>query len=156
MSNHHTDQLTKYERYRLKDIEAYRKRKREWARTHIQKRKRVEYMRVWRSKNRARYNEMCRKNHKKNYPKRRDILRNYYLVANYGITSEQYDQMLSLQCGVCKICSKPPSRYRLAIDHCHKTGKIRGLLCAHCNGVLGTLEQIGFEKFYGYLVNSDH
>ncbi len=45
--------------------------------------------------------------------------------------------MLALQGGVCAICSKKPKRGFLCVDHCHRTGMIRGLLCAKCNSGLG-------------------
>ena len=54
-----------------------------------------------------------------------------------GITLEQYDQMLAAQKGLCAICEEPPDHARLFIDHCHKTGKVRGLLCSVCNRGLG-------------------
>ena len=65
------------------------------------------------------------------------------LKKTYGITIELYDKMYNEQKGVCKICSKPESTVRqgilqsLAVDHCHTTGKIRGLLCNSCNRALG-------------------
>ena len=51
----------------------------------------------------------------------------------FGITLEDYNRMLDEQGGVCDICKKPPQKYRLAVDHDHKTGAVRGLLCVHCN-----------------------
>lgn len=59
------------------------------------------------------------------------------------ITQEEYDFMYAKQKGCCAICGKHESnvlRNRLNIDHCHSTGKIRGLLCHHCNAALGHLE----------------
>lgn len=55
----------------------------------------------------------------------------------YGMSPEDYELMHAHQGGVCAICLKPPARLRLAIDHDHKTGQIRGLLCAWCNRALG-------------------
>jgi hypothetical protein len=76
----------------------------------------------------------------------------YHLKATYGITPEQYDEMLSAQGGTCAICAAPPrpSR-RLAVDHDHQTGKIRGLLCGLCNVSLGRYERFGAEGFNAYL-----
>lgn len=61
------------------------------------------------------------------------------LAKKYGITIEKYHEMLNSQGGVCKICGKPEERFQgsLAVDHCHSTGKIRGLLCGKCNTMLG-------------------
>jgi hypothetical protein len=49
------------------------------------------------------------------------------------MTVEQYDRMFKAQKGVCAICGRPPKTVRLAVDHNHKTGKVRGLLCFRCN-----------------------
>jgi hypothetical protein len=63
---------------------------------------------------------------------------------NYGITLEEYDAMLLAQNGVCKICGNKETHKGamgrpkpLCVDHCHATGKVRGLLCNDCNQVLG-------------------
>jgi hypothetical protein len=55
------------------------------------------------------------------------------LKLSYGMTPQQYDELLKLQGGVCAICQKKPTTRRLAVDHCHTTGRIRGLLCFRCN-----------------------
>ena len=44
------------------------------------------------------------------------------------------------QDGKCAICSNPQENRRLAVDHCHKTGKVRGLLCQGCNTGIGGLK----------------
>lgn len=51
----------------------------------------------------------------------------------YGIGEEDYEALLSEQGGVCAICSRPPGKIRLAVDHHHKSGILRGLLCSWCN-----------------------
>lgn len=61
----------------------------------------------------------------------------YYLKRNYNITQEQYNEILSSQGGVCKICKRTDISKALHVDHCHKTNKIRGLLCNTCNRGLG-------------------
>jgi hypothetical protein len=60
-------------------------------------------------------------------------------LKRYGITIDQYDALLKLQNNCCKICSTHESEFnkRLAVDHCHTTGKVRGLLCMACNILLG-------------------
>ncbi len=63
------------------------------------------------------------------------------LKSLFGLTVEQYDEMLDQQKGVCKICGRPcSSGRRLAVDHCHETGKIRGLLCGNCNKGIGNFQ----------------
>lgn len=62
---------------------------------------------------------------------------------NYGITVEDFDAMLRLQKNKCAVClsSAPGGRWsRFAVDHCHKSGKVRGLLCMSCNTTLGRYE----------------
>lgn len=58
----------------------------------------------------------------------------------YGITNEQYQEMLKSQNGTCKICKGPETMKgrSLAVDHCHTTGQVRGLLCGKCNQGLGS------------------
>ncbi|MGS2645839.1 endonuclease VII domain-containing protein [Streptosporangium sp. G12] len=66
------------------------------------------------------------------------IARNARFKRKYGITADEYDQMLESQNGVCLICSGPPPNGRpLVVDHCHSTGDVRGLLCNNCNALLG-------------------
>ena len=64
--------------------------------------------------------------------------RKYWLKSNYGIGIEEYNIMLTEQQGACAVCGDSPKENRsLAVDHCHSTGKIRGLLCFRCNATLG-------------------
>jgi hypothetical protein len=64
------------------------------------------------------------------------------LKKKYGITPEKYDEMLSEQDYRCYICHKHEDKLdrSLAVDHCHKTGKVRGLLCGNCNRFLGQID----------------
>lgn len=63
------------------------------------------------------------------------------LKDKYGITMDEFDAMLHAQGGVCKLCMGPPNHKQpFAVDHCHVTGTIRGLLCFRCNRALGMLE----------------
>lgn len=84
------------------------------------------------------------------------IARNTLLKRKYGLTTEQYDEMVRAQGGLCAICRKPPTRRRLAVDHCHKTGTVRGLLCDPCNSSLGRLgdNQEGLLRALNYLDGS--
>jgi hypothetical protein len=59
-----------------------------------------------------------------------------HLERRYGISRADYDALLARQGGVCAICAKPPEK-TLSVDHCHATGKVRGLLCRQCNFGLG-------------------
>lgn len=83
---------------------------------------------AYRRKNRAKHKQRYQNKDRELNWKRRGII----------FTTEQYDLMLQSQQGVCAICSKPEvySNFRLAVDHDHKTGRVRGLLCALCNAVI--------------------
>lgn len=61
--------------------------------------------------------------------------RQAYLLKRYGITEQQYDQLYTKQDGCCAVCKRHSSSFkkRLSVDHDHKTGDVRGLLCVHCN-----------------------
>ena len=67
--------------------------------------------------------------------------RNGHLLRKYGITLVEYEAMLTAQSGGCAICGRKPeqqTRYQnLHVDHCHDTGKVRGLLCDQHNLLLG-------------------
>jgi hypothetical protein len=87
----------------------------------------------------------CRECHKKACKQRwhaRDWLdrwasRNY----KYGVTKEYLIELYQEQDGKCKICSEVPSTQRgLHVDHCHESGKVRGLLCHGCNVALGSFK----------------
>lgn len=69
------------------------------------------------------------------------------LLRKYGITLDGYAQLYSDQHGVCAICKRNAPSYgsskkrkALHVDHCHASGKVRGLLCGNCNLALGHLK----------------
>lgn len=73
-------------------------------------------------------------------PENKLKLRNAHLKSNYNLTHDDYCVIIEKQNGVCKICEKfrlQQNKEYMAIDHCHKTGKVRGILCAWCNKALG-------------------
>ena len=78
----------------------------------------------------------------------RQLVKTKERAQAHGLTEAQYRQLLDSQGGVCAICGQPERRTRkstgvrlsLAVDHCHKTGRIRGLLCGDCNYALGILD----------------
>lgn len=74
---------------------------------------------------------------------RQDIVRRANLKRQYNLTIEQYDEMLSAQDGRCAGCgnSHPGNKTGVFfVDHCHTTGKVRGLLCLGCNSALGHIK----------------
>lgn len=76
-----------------------------------------------------------------NAEKVRRIQRNSAYQRKYGITLERYEAMLAEQGGVCAICrSDTLVKWHFAVDHCHTTGRVRALLCQHCNAGLGNFK----------------
>lgn len=69
--------------------------------------------------------------------KRALAYRKHLLKKKYGLTLDQFDELLASQHGACAICLREQVGMRLHIDHDHSTGKIRGLLCSNCNTGLG-------------------
>jgi hypothetical protein len=69
------------------------------------------------------------------------------IMNRFGLTLIAYDKLLKDQGGTCAICKGPETVLlksgmlkHLAVDHCHKTGQVRGLLCHHCNVAIGSLK----------------
>jgi len=94
------------------------------------------------SANRQRLNEACRVRNKKKYREDPLRFRAAHLRSKYGLTPEEYKQMVKKQGDRCAICKKPSKSQgkRLAIDHCHRTNRVRALLCHRCNLALGHLQ----------------
>lgn len=108
------------------------------------------------AKRRNSQNESARKGYQERYQKlknsesrlaHRHKMQRKSLLKKFGITSEEYDEMLSAQNGVCACCGNPETvvGHRstlprlLAVDHDHQTGKVRALLCGNCNTSLGRM-----------------
>ena len=67
----------------------------------------------------------------------RGYRRKKWLENEFKLTEEGFDKIDAYQNRCCAVCKNPPKKLRLSIDHCHKTGLVRGLLCWRCNGMLG-------------------
>jgi hypothetical protein len=76
------------------------------------------------------------------YERNKEKVRNQKLKYMYGISLEDYNKMFIEQNGCCKICQDHQSKFKnsLCVDHCHTTGKVRGLLCDQCNRGLGSFK----------------
>jgi hypothetical protein len=92
------------------------------------------------STNRESISTRKRRNWEKSYrnsPEGKRKMREWVLQTKFKITLVEYSRMLDQQEGKCQICGTPPGGKSLAVDHCHSTGAIRGLLCSKCNTGLG-------------------
>ncbi len=97
------------------------------------------------------------------FQKKRDAAGKVFYDAKGGkrsVSRAEYNAMFESQKGVCGCCKQPETHYdvrgglkRLSIDHCHETGKIRGLLCGKCNRSIGGLGDTiaGLERALAYL-----
>lgn len=95
-----------------------------------------------------RYNSEWAKTKKGKLVERRSKLK-----WKYGITQEQYDELLISQGGRCALCSEDQRPRKLCVDHDHKTGLVRGLLCSIHNTSIGNLgdDEQGILKALKYL-----
>lgn len=135
-----------------KDPEKEKEKKREWylknkdlcmqrAKTHYHK-----------NKNDLNYRQMCRDKGNKYAGSKKGKMtqKEYHLKHYYGLTLEDYNKMFREQNGCCYICGIHQSELKkpLGVDHNHKTGRVRKLLCNKCNTVLGLVnENINILKF---------
>lgn len=136
------DGLNNWQRHRLRNVTKYRNKKAEYAKTPEERTKRTAYMRKWREENRERHNSLARDSHQRNKHKHIGKQRNCYLKRKFGLTSQEFERLLEKQKNCCAICEKHKSREgrTFHVDHCHKTGKVRGILCCNCNTILGFYE----------------
>ena len=92
------------------------------------------------------------------YNNKKDTYRSKRLENKYGITLDDYDKILTNQNNACAICgtTTDKSPKPLFVDHCHTSGKIRGLLCQYCNTGLGHFKdnRINLLKAVDYLSNN--
>lgn len=77
-------------------------------------------------------------------------------AREFGVSPEDYERLLEAQGGVCALCRKPAKSIKLALDHCHETGAVRGILCTSCNTALGRLGDTAdaLRAVVAYLENS--
>ena len=99
-----------------------------------------------------RYTTECKecalKNRREHYKENKDRILDSHRFRSYGVTKEEYQQRVQDQDGKCAICKREESARAyvtkkvraLAVDHCHDTGNVRGLLCRACNLGIGHFE----------------
>ena len=121
------------EKYKINPFPA-RKRAKDFAKINPEKLKK--YQKSWKERN----------------PEKRKLYTRNSRIRAYGIEPKEYYEMLEKQGQCCAICKAKPTYRAMNIDHDHKTGKVRGLLCDGCNLSLGHIEREGFvEKAKAYL-----
>ena len=126
--------------------------------------KKRERQREYARKRRLDNPEAIRASQKKYGEKNFDLRKNIMLKLRFNITIDEYKLMLENQNGVCKICNMSETARKnnsnevrmLCVDHDHKTGKVRGLLCNNCNRALGHYEasKPRAQEFEKYLEES--
>lgn len=115
-------------------------------------------------KGKMQYCKSCRTDYfQENYDPEKARTRNF--KHYYGHDDLIYDRLFEIQNGICAICGRPPeeqpmgrnrtARTILSTDHNHKTGKVRGLLCRHCNQALGWIRENpeSIQKMLEYIEN---
>lgn len=120
------------------------------------------YKRKWTKRNPSTHRSWCKECERNGNAASRsnghEYRKNWKLKRNFGITLEDYEAMREQQGGKCAICGRSPGdttmKYDLAVDHCHETGVIRGLLCSDCNIGLGKLGDNlhGLRRAVNYLL----
>jgi hypothetical protein len=120
----------------------YRKRRPEVGRANARK---------WREENKERADERARVWRKANPGRSKEICRGGHWRRRYGLSIEQFNALVLASGGKCNICGEATKN--LVIDHCHKTGKVREMLCIQCNVAIERLDTVpGFiEKAAAYL-----
>lgn len=102
--------------------------------------------------------KICAKKYSKQWysksEKYRESIRNSGLKFRFKITIEDYNQMYEEQRGLCKICGEKGKKKNLYVDHDHRTGEIRALLCDQCNYGLGNFKDSPelLIKAYDYIL----
>ena len=118
----------------------------------------AQLQREYRERNKEKLAAKRKEIYEKNKPAER-LQRRHAKIRKYGLTPAEFDAMLDAQGRVCAICGtdKPSKRDNtFRIDHCHKTGNVRGLLCMKCNSALGMLQDSipSLQKAIEYLTRS--
>jgi len=165
-------QLDRYQRYRLRHPERIRQHLKNYRLNHPEKIK--EFRTRYYEKHKE---EIKRKELKKYRSNREEILKKRatyrkdnrikiltssrrQILKKYGMTAEDYESLREKQEGRCAICNVHFSEKVIlgrmpSIDHCHQTGKVRGLLCMTCNTKLGVLENKVFIQQAEKYLNKD-
>ena len=116
-------------------VECKRIRQKKWERNHPKKH--TAHVVAWA----RRHPEKKRKINERYWANNPNARRRMALARKFNLTIEQYETMSKRQKHRCAICGKEEKNKYLAVDHCHETGRVRGLLCGPCNNHLGIYER---------------
>lgn len=135
-----------------------RKNVKEWKRKNRQKSR--ELARSYRKRHRSSLRERYIERAKIHGVAMAEYRRRWNLAKRYGITVEDFFDILEAQGGCCGICERhlPKGSRNAVVDHCHKTGQVRGVLCVSCNVALGKFKDSkeGLLKAIDYLERSEN
>lgn len=158
------EKLTKrHKEYRLNNPEKVKTQSKKYL---IKNREKImSVQKQWRDKNRIKVRQYAKDFCKRNPEKidRKNFRTKAYFLRQVDLSYEQFNEMLKKQKYLCAICGLPETikhqvgtKSLLSIDHCHKTNKVRGLLCRKCNSALGFLQDDPelLLKAYNYLIKN--
>ncbi len=131
------------ETQRYREDSEYRTRRRKSVQKYDQnnQERQTEYRRQWAKDNSDKVRAYHRKYFHQKPAQERRSKRERQKLQQYGLTIEDYEQMLNTQGNVCAICGEcNPSGRKLAVDHASQTHRVRGLLCSNCNMGIGLLK----------------
>lgn len=103
-----------------------------------------ECVKIWCAENKQKRSEVYRKWRSENMDYLRGYGRDRLLRMKYGISDQQFEEQLQRQNGLCPLCGEKAlstQGRKGSVDHCHDTGKIRGILCGKCNAALFRIEE---------------
>lgn len=135
----------RYRAYNKKYAEGHKDKLRQYHKEYWSKEENKEKRRQYYQDNK----EHFKKRDRIHYYKTRDRHRELYMATRYKISVEEYRDLFKRYDNKCAICRKPEKAIDkrlnvprwLAVDHDHKTGKVRGLLCQNCNNALGHIHE---------------
>lgn len=117
------------------------------------KKRRAEYKARTREKQRAWHKDFYERHKHEITTRRRRYFHDYGLLKRYGMSSAEWEQRAEAQNRRCAICETHETERRLVVDHCHRSNKVRALLCDHCNVGIARFEENPtlFEKASRYV-----
>jgi hypothetical protein len=139
------EQQVQWQRYyAVKKGEILAQKQRKYRTDPEYRARRLAYGKKWRKKNAKKHRASVVAWAEANPERRKEIskkaLLKFRLRTKYGLTVEQYERMLTKQNNACAICKGPNGQRAWNVDHNHRTGRVRGLLCTPCNIALGAVD----------------